>query len=63
MRQIRFITRPNLLLQRLTTREPDEGMLEVAIAALNHVLAYEHSQETVADDLIFLEVATGRAEA
>ncbi|MCA9970370.1 MAG: DUF1385 domain-containing protein [Anaerolineales bacterium] len=58
---IRFITRPNLLLQRLTTREPDEGMLEVAIAALNHVLAYEHSQETVADDLIFLEVAPGSA--
>lgn len=32
---------PNLALQRLTTREPDEGMLEVAIAALQAVLAGE----------------------
>ena len=32
---VRWIARPNLLLQKLTTREPDEGMLEVAIAAFN----------------------------
>jgi len=32
---------PNLALQRLTTREPDDGMLEVAIAALKTVLADE----------------------
>ncbi|MDY7075761.1 MAG: DUF1385 domain-containing protein [Chloroflexota bacterium] len=32
---------PNLALQRLTTREPDDGMLEVAIAALKAVLADE----------------------
>jgi uncharacterized protein YqhQ len=30
---IRLIVRPNLALQRLTTREPDEAMLEVAIRA------------------------------
>lgn len=30
---VRWIAQPNLLLQKLTTREPDEGMLEVAIAA------------------------------
>lgn len=29
---------PGLLLQRLTTREPDEGQLEVAIAALRHAV-------------------------
>ncbi len=29
---------PSLRLQRLTTREPDDGMLEVAIAALLRVL-------------------------
>ena len=40
-RIIRWITKPNLALQRLTTREPDEGMLEVAIMALEHVLAFE----------------------
>lgn len=38
---IRLITKPNLALQRLTTREPDEGMLAVAIAAFQQVLAYE----------------------
>jgi uncharacterized protein YqhQ len=35
---------PNLALQRLTTREPDDGMLEVAISALKAVLAGEGSQ-------------------
>ncbi len=30
---VRFLILPNLALQRLTTREPDESMLEVAIAA------------------------------
>lgn len=38
---IRLITRPNLALQHLTTRQPDESMLEVAIVALERVLAYE----------------------
>jgi uncharacterized protein YqhQ len=35
------IIMPNLALQRLTTREPDEGMLAVAVAALKAVLADE----------------------
>ena len=35
------LTRPNLALQRLTTREPDDGMIEVAIAALKAVLTRE----------------------
>ncbi|MFW5940785.1 MAG: DUF1385 domain-containing protein [Chloroflexota bacterium] len=38
---IRLITRPNLALQRLTTREPNEAMLEVAILAFERVLAFE----------------------
>lgn len=33
----RALVQPGLLLQRLTTREPDDGMLEVAIAALKAV--------------------------
>jgi uncharacterized protein YqhQ len=33
--------RLGLLLQRMTTREPDPGQLEVAIAALNHALEME----------------------
>jgi uncharacterized protein YqhQ len=38
---MRALIGPNLALQRLTTREPDDGMLEVAIAALQAVLADE----------------------
>lgn len=38
---VRVIAAPNLALQRLTTREPDLSMLEVSIAALQHVLASE----------------------
>ncbi len=36
---VRAMIVPGLLLQRLTTREPDESMLECAIAALKPVLA------------------------
>ena len=32
---------PGLMLQNLTTREPDRSQLEVAIAALKEVLANE----------------------
>jgi uncharacterized protein YqhQ len=41
---IRLITRPNLALQRLTTREPDREMLAVAIAAFKQVLESEESE-------------------
>ncbi len=41
---IRLIIKPNLALQRLTTREPDMGMLEVAITAFNEVLASEFGE-------------------
>jgi uncharacterized protein YqhQ len=45
---IRLISKPNLALQRLTTRQPDEGMLAVAIAAFQAVRAYEAQVETTA---------------
>jgi uncharacterized protein YqhQ len=38
---MRVLVAPNLALQRLTTREPDDGMLEVAITALKAVLTSE----------------------
>lgn len=46
---MRVLIVPNLALQRLTTREPDDRMLEVAIAALRAVLAGERAtaEETV----------------
>ncbi len=61
---IRLITRPNLALQRLTTREPDMGMLEVAIAAFENVLAYERSQVAVQlGDTVLSPTTTGEAPA
>ncbi len=38
---VRWLIRPNLALQRLTTRVPDSEMLEVAIAAFNAMRAAE----------------------
>ncbi len=38
---LRWLATPNLALQRLTTREPDDSMLEVALAALKRVLERE----------------------
>ncbi len=46
---IRLITKPNLALQGLTTREPDMGMLEVAIMAFEQVLNFEQGLQPVAD--------------
>jgi uncharacterized protein YqhQ len=43
---MRALIAPNLLLQRLTTRAPDDGMLEVAVVALQAVLADEGDKET-----------------
>lgn len=40
-RWARPLVAPNLWLQRLTTREPDDSMLEVAIAAFNRMRASE----------------------
>jgi uncharacterized protein YqhQ len=38
---VRVLVAPNLALQNLTTREPDEAMLEVSIRALKEILASE----------------------
>jgi uncharacterized protein YqhQ len=47
---IRALVIPNLVLQRLTTREPDEGMLEVSITAFQTMLRREQYQGGVRDD-------------
>ena len=44
---VRLLILPNLALQRLTTRQPDEHMLEVAIAAFNAMRASEREPEGV----------------
>ena len=43
---------PGLMLQNLTTREPDESQLEVAIAALEAVLAVEKPEDAAAEQPI-----------
>ena len=55
---IRAITKPNLALQHLTTREPDEGMLSVAITAFEQVLASETGQEPLPDQPLLVESPT-----
>ena len=50
-RWVRAVMWPGLMLQNLTTREPDEAQLAVAIAALEKVLA-EESPEAAADQHI-----------
>jgi uncharacterized protein YqhQ len=41
---VRFLIAPNLWLQRLTTREPSDGQIEVALAALKGVLEAEKGE-------------------
>jgi uncharacterized protein YqhQ len=41
-----WMVKPNLALQRLTTAEPDESMLEVSIAAFNAMLKEEEKTQT-----------------
>jgi len=48
---VRALTKPNLWLQRLTTREPDLLMLEVGISALRYVLAAEQGAEIQAETI------------
>lgn len=43
LRLVRIVLWPGLQMQRLTTREPDEGMLECAIAALECVRSREEA--------------------
>ena len=37
---------PGLLLQKLTTREPDDSQLEVAISALKKVIEIDQPEES-----------------
>jgi uncharacterized protein YqhQ len=55
-RWVQAVMWPGLKLQLLTTREPDASQLEVAIAALQAVLALETPGELSAADLVGVEV-------
>ena len=41
----RIIAAPGLWIQRLTTKEPDDGMIEIAVAAVNEVIPDDGSDE------------------
>jgi uncharacterized protein YqhQ len=56
-RWVRWIMWPGLQLQKLTTRDPDDSQLEVAIAALNAVLEVEKPGTLTEEDLVGAEVA------
>lgn len=42
---VKIISSPGLLLQKLTTKEPDDDMIEVGIAAINEVFDWREFQE------------------
>ncbi len=56
-RWVRWIMWPGLQLQKLTTRDPDDSQLAVAIAALQAVLEVEKPGEVSEEDLTGVEVA------
>jgi uncharacterized protein YqhQ len=47
---IRLFNAPNILLQDLTTRQPDEGMMEVAITAIEYAIAMDTGVAEPSDD-------------
>jgi uncharacterized protein YqhQ len=53
---VQIVMYPGLQLQRLTTREPSLDQLEVAIVALNAVLAHETPGDFDAHELVGVEV-------
>jgi uncharacterized protein YqhQ len=55
-RWVRAVMWPGLMLQKLTTREPDLDQLAVAIAAMDAVLAVETPGEHSSDELVGVEV-------
>lgn len=55
--RLRILAAPGMLLQRLTTAQPDDSQLEVAIVSLKHALGMEDEAELVnKDDGTYSEV-------
>ena len=54
---VQAIIWPGMQLQKLTTREPDDEQVEVAITALEAVLAVEDPRNASAEDRVGVEVA------
>ncbi|MBQ2818474.1 MAG: DUF1385 domain-containing protein, partial [Clostridia bacterium] len=60
---VRALRAPGIFLQRLTTKEPDEGMLEVAIAAFNACTYDKYKAEEPEKDDDKTETDTSESEA
>ena len=54
---VQLIIWPGMQLQKLTTREPDDDQIEVAIVALEAVLAVEDPRSASDDERVGVEVA------
>ena len=48
---VRALTWPGLQLQKLTTREPSDDMVEVAMASLKKVLSMEKESDLTPDEV------------
>lgn len=60
---VKLLVRPNLALQRLTTREPDEGIAEVAITAFNAMLEQEQIFAARENGQVTTNLQTGRVSS
>ena len=60
---IRLIIKPNLAMQHLTTAEPDESILEVAIAAFDHMMLYELGEQEVPETAVLMQASVGSPAA
>jgi len=58
---VRFLIAPGLWLQRITTKQPDEKQLEVAIVALKSALGEEYADELTAAPVIDSQVILAEA--
>ncbi len=58
---VRFLIAPGLWLQRITTKQPDEQQLEVAIVALKSALGEDYAEELTAPPVIESQVILAEA--
>ncbi|HVE86449.1 MAG TPA: DUF1385 domain-containing protein, partial [Myxococcales bacterium] len=65
-RLIQWLTRPGLWMQNITTREPTDAQLEIAVLALGRALAREEGRAAAPDGLAIyanFDVASGLSPA
>jgi len=54
---VKILTAPGLWMQRLTTREPDDKQIEVAIVALKSALPHRFSDDEVFEGIVLPDIA------